>query len=1221
MSNFIHLRSSSNLSVTHGLPSIKQYAKSASAMGYKAFGLMDDMNMFGFVKAYKTMPGSGVKPILGTDLLIHEDGVSSYRVGVICQNEKGYKNLCKLVSRAYEEGYVDGIPHVKREWIQELSEGLIGLSGGVHGDVGKCLLNDKNQHAERRAQWWSQVFDGKFFIELQRVGRDEDEYYVNAAVKMAEDLGLPVVATNDVQFEKQSDFIAHKIRNAIPEKVTLQKYQSTDILESRYTPHQYLKTEEEMVSLWDDVPTATSNTVAIAQMCTFDIELGKNYLPAFPTEGDMPEAEYLEKVTREGLEARLELILDKDDPDYAEKRKEYDDRLDFELKIINEMGFPGYFLIVAEFIQWSKDNDIPVGPGRGSGAGSLVAYALKITDLDPIHFDLLFERFLNPERVSMPDFDVDFCKDGRDKVIKHVADKYGHKAVSQIVTFGTMSTKAVIGDVARVLGKPFTFSLGLRKKVPDQLGITLSECLEDETFRLEYEVNPEAREVIDEALKLEGAVRGTGMHAGGVVIAPGQLTDFSATMSDEDGSGFVTQYDKNDVEDVGLVKFDFLGLKTLTVTNRALKDINKRRESEGKEPVNIDLIDLNDKHVFDKILGAAKTTAVFQLESAGMKELIHRLKPTTFDDIIALVALYRPGPMQAGMVDTYVECKNGIRAVELLHKDLGDVLGNTYGVLIYQEQVMQTAQVLAGYTLGGADMLRRAMGKKKPEEMEKQRGIFVDGCVSQGYDAKEAGGIFDSIEKFAGYGFNKSHSAAYALVSYQTAWLKTYYPEEFMSSVLTQDQNDLEKVVFFVNECKDMGIKVLPPDINTSTERFTSTKEGEINFSMTAVKGLGMKQVENILREREENGPFEDLYDFILRTNANKKTIVAGINAGLFDSFGFNRATLLASYEDIQAIGKKLKERAKRIEKKTGNSDAQMDIFGDALEEKYAGYTITDDIPLSEVLSGERATLGMYISGHPLNEYENEIKHVITGKLSEMMELQVDDGDGQNEQGEIVKRRRRDKSAFIVGVIVSADFKKTSRGDNMAILMIDDGTSQVETAILGEDFDRLRHMMRPDELICIEGNLRWKESIEKFSLGSRKARSMDEMRAEKVSHIKLNLANELNTENTVNHIKEIARNASRGPCKIEIQRGDSETSGILPHSFSMTLKESNINSLREYLGRDNVRVVYKSEKEAASKVVDESIVLVDPEEKKKRELARKAEWDALEREALDSFVR
>ncbi|WP_029823709.1 DNA polymerase III subunit alpha, partial [Vibrio parahaemolyticus] len=688
--------------------------------------------------------------------------------------------------KAYLRGHVQHQPVIDRAWLAEMSEGLIVLSGAKNGDIGKALLKGNRKLVESCVEFYKQHFPDRFYLELIRTGRPDEETYLHFAIDLAEQHDLPVVATNEVVFLSADLFDAHEIRVAIHDGYTLEDPRRP----KNYSPQQYLRTEEEMCELFADIPEALENSVEIAKRCNVTVRLGEYFLPAFPTEG-MEETEFLVMKSREGLEERLEFLFP-DEEERKKRRPEYDERLQIELDVINQMGFPGYFLIVMEFIQWSKDNAIPVGPGRGSGAGSLVAYALKITDLDPLEYDLLFERFLNPERVSMPDFDVDFCMDKRDQVIDHVAEMYGRDAVSQIITFGTMAAKAVIRDVGRVLGHPFGFVDRISKLVPPDPGMTLEKAFKAEPALPElYEADEEVKELIDMCRLLEGCTRNAGKHAGGVVISPTTITDFAPIYADAEGHFPVTQFDKNDVETAGLVKFDFLGLRTLTIIDWALGLINPRLEKEGKPPVRIESIPLEDPASF-RLLQNSETTAVFQLESRGMKELIKRLQPDCFEDIIALVALFRPGPLQSGMVDNFIDRKHGREAISYpdekwQHESLKEILDPTYGIILYQEQVMQIAQVLSGYTLGGADMLRRAMGKKKPEEMAKQRATFEEGAVKNGVDGELAMKIFDLVEKFAGYGFNKSHSAAYALVSYQTLWLKTHYPAEFMAAVMTAD--------------------------------------------------------------------------------------------------------------------------------------------------------------------------------------------------------------------------------------------------------------------------------------------------------------------------------------------------------------------------------------------------------------------------------------------------
>ncbi|HBX55926.1 MAG TPA: DNA polymerase III subunit alpha, partial [Pseudomonas sp.] len=782
---FVHLRLHTEFSLVDGLVRVKPLIKSVAAAGMPAVAVTDMSNMCSLVKFYKAAMGGGIKPICGADIWLasaEEDGPLS-RLTLLAMNAKGYRNLTELVSRGWSEGQSNDLVIIQRDWVKEAAEGLIALSGAKEGEVGHALLDGEPAAAEALLREWMAVFPERFYLEVQRTNRVNDEEHLHAAVALADKVGAPLVATNDVRFIKQDDFAAHETRVCIGEGRSLDDPRRL----RSYSDQQYLKTPEEMAELFSDLPEALENTIEIAKRCNIEVQLGKYFLPDFPVPAGMTMDEYFRQVSFEGLEERLAVLWPKDTtPNYEEKRQVYIDRLNFELDIIIQMGFPGYFLIVMDFIKWAKNNGVPVGPGRGSGAGSLVAYVQKITDLDPLAYDLLFERFLNPERVSMPDFDVDFCMDGRDRVIDYVAEKYGRNAVSQIITFGTMAAKAVVRDVARAQGKSYGLADRLSKMIPFEVGMTLEKAYEmEEPLRDFLKVDEDGREIWEMSLKLEGICRGTGKHAGGVVIAPTKLTDFSPIACDDEGGGLVTQFDKDDVESAGLVKFDFLGLRTLTIIKWAMETINREQAKKGLPDLNIDFIPLDDKPTFS-MLQKAETTAVFQLESRGMKELIKKLKPDCLEDMIALVALFRPGPLQSGMVDDFINRKHGREPISYPHQDyqyagLEPVLKPTYGIILYQEQVMQIAQVMAGYTLGGADMLRRAMGKKKPEEMAKQRGGFIEGCASNGIDANLAGNIFDLVEKFAGYGFNKSHSAAYGLLSYQTAWLKAHHSAAFMA--------------------------------------------------------------------------------------------------------------------------------------------------------------------------------------------------------------------------------------------------------------------------------------------------------------------------------------------------------------------------------------------------------------------------------------------------------
>jgi DNA polymerase-3 subunit alpha len=1039
---FVHLRLHSEYSVVDSLIRIKPLVSRVASLGMPAVALTDHSNFYGLIKFYSAARGKGIKPLCGCDLFVAEDDNPelTHVLPLLVRDQTGYRNLIRLISRAHQQGQYRGTIAVRRSWLAGNTEGLIALSGASKGDVGKALLAGDPAQARTLLEEWKRLFPEAYYLELQRTGRAGDNAHVARAVDLALATDTPVVATNDVRFLKPEEFEAHEVRVCINDRRTLDDPRRPRL----YSEQQYLRSPEEMHELFSDLPEALENTVQIARRCNLDLVLGKPFLPNYPIPAGMTIEEFIRHESLRGLEERLAKLYDPARDDMPEIRQRYLERLDFELGIINQMGFPGYFLIVMEFIQWAKDNGIPVGPGRGSGAGSLVAYSLKITDLDPMAYDLLFERFLNPERVSMPDFDVDFCMDGRDNVIEHVAELYGHDAVSQIITFGTMAAKAVIRDVGRVQGKSYALADKLSKLVPFEVGMTLEKAKQDEPALLEFlAVDEEAQEIMEMAEQLEGLVRNVGKHAGGVVIAPTKLTDFTPLYCDESGGNLVTQFDKNDVESAGLVKFDFLGLRTLTIIDWAVKMLH-----EGGVEIDITRIPLDDAKVYE-LLERGETTAVFQLESRGMKDLIKRLKPSNFEDIIALVALFRPGPLGSGMVDDFIDRKHGRKSVTYPHADLEPVLKNTYGVILYQEQVMQIAQVLASYTLGGADMLRRAMGKKKPEEMQKQRAVFLEGAAARSIAADNASSIFDLMEKFADYGFNKSHSAAYALVSYQTAWLKYYYPSHFMAAVLTADMQNTDKIVTLVEECRRMGLSVLPPDVNVGRYAFTVDDAGRIIYGLGAIKGLGEGPVSALLRAREEGGRFADLFDFCKRVEPgqmNKRAIEALIRAGACDGFGADRAVQLAAIPDAVKMAEQNNRAA---------ASGVEDLFGEITPHKqesadaYAAYRRVHRWSEQRRLQEEKETLGLYLSGHPIAEFLPELGQITRSRLDAL---------------------KPDKAPQLVAGLIH-DFRliQTKRGDRICILTLDDQSDRVEATLYGDVYQQFQDQIRKDNVVLVEG--------------------------------------------------------------------------------------------------------------------------------------------------------
>lgn len=1154
---FIHLRVHSDYSMIDGLVKIGPLVKKAAALAMPALAITDFTNLCGLVKFYGSAHGAGIKPIIGADFFVQSEmlGDELAELTILAANNVGYQHLTLLISDAYKRGYSAAGPVIDRDWLIEHNEGLILLSGARKGDVGKYLMRGNMPQVEQCLAFYERYFPDRYYLELIRTGRTDEESYLHAAVELAARRGLPVVATNDVRFTSPDDFDAHEIRVAIHDGFTLDDAKRP----RNYSLQQYMRSEQEMCELFADLPEALANSVEIARRCNVTIRLGEYFLPQFPT-GEMSTEDYLVKCAREGLEERLAFLF----PDAnrrREKRPAYDERLAIELQMINQMGFPGYFLIVMEFIQWSKDNCVPVGPGRGSGAGSLVAYALNITDLDPLAFDLLFERFLNPERVSMPDFDVDFCMEKRDLVIDHVAETYGRDAVSQIITFGTMAAKAVIRDVGRVLGHPYGFVDRISKLVPPDPGMTLEKAFVAEPqLQAIYDADEEVKALIDMARKLEGVTRNAGKHAGGVVIAPTKITDFAPLYCDGEGNHPVTQFDKNDVEYAGLVKFDFLGLRTLTIINWALDMINARRSRQGLEPIDIAAIPLEDKKSFD-MLQRSETTAVFQLESRGMKDLIKRLQPDCFEDMIALVALFRPGPLQSGMVDNFIDRKHGREAIsypdiEWQHASLQPVLEPTYGIILYQEQVMQIAQVLAGYTLGGADMLRRAMGKKKPEEMAKQRSVFKAGAESIGVDGELSMKIFDLVEKFAGYGFNKSHSAAYALVSYQTLWLKAHYPAEFMAAVMTADMDNTEKVVGLVDECLRMGLKVLPPDINSGQYHFHVNPEGEIVYGIGAIKGVGEGPIEAIIEARNQDGHFRELFDLCARTDIkklNRRVLEKLIMSGAFDRLGPHRAALMNSLGDaLKAADQHAKAEA----------IGQGDMFGVLAEEPAAveaSYSTVAPWPEQVVLDGERETLGLYLTGHPITQYLREIERYAGGvRLKDMHPTE------------------RGKMVTAVGLVLSARVMVTKRGNRIGVCTLDDRSGRLDVMLFTDALEKYQHLLEKDRILIAQGQVSFDDFNGGLKMTARELMDISEAREKYARGLAISLTDRQIDDQLLNRLRLSLEPHRSGtiPVHLYYQRQDACARLRFGATWRVTPTDRLLNDLRTLVGNEQVELEF-----------------------------------------------
>ncbi|AJP49003.1 DNA polymerase III subunit alpha [Rugosibacter aromaticivorans] len=1149
---FIHLRLHSEYSISDGITRLDEVIARAVADQQPALALTDLANLFGMVKFYSAARSQGIKPIIGCDVWIDDETALALearstpaRLLLLVKNPAGYLRLCELLSTAYLAPRRHGRAEISLTQIsQGDNSGLIALSGGLSGDIGQWLAAGKIAQAETRARLWDGLFPGAYYIEVQRPsGRaannnsaSAESRLVDASADLAARLDLPLVATHPVQFLDQDDYKAHEARVCIAEGYVLGDTRRP----KNYSPEHYFKTQAEMVELFADLPEALENAVHIAQRCNLTLELGKSRLPDFPTPHGEPLEDFLASESHAGLAHRLERLY----PDAAERERQrpiYSERLDFEIKTIIQMGFPGYFLIVADFINWAKKNGVPVGPGRGSGAGSLVAYSLGITDLDPLRYELLFERFLNPERVSMPDFDIDFCQEGRDRVIDYVKKKYGAHAVSQIATFGTLAAKAVIRDVGRVLDLGFNFVDQFAKLIPNELGITLKDALDKEPLiRQRIESEEEIAELWSLAIKLEGLTRNVGMHAGGVLIAPGKLTDFCPLYAAAGTDSVISQFDKDDVEKAGLVKFDFLGLRTLTILDEAVRLV---QEVEGVS-IDLDTLPLDDRETYDAVFKSANTTSVFQFESSGMKETLIQAKPDRLEDLIALNALYRPGPMD--FIPNFVARKHGRERVVYPHPSLERVLSTTYGIMVYQEQVMQTAQVVAGYSLGGADLLRRAMGKKKKEEMDQQRAVFVEGAGKNNIGEAQANEIFDVMEKFAGYGFNKSHAAAYSLVAYQTGWLKCHHPAAFAAATLSSEMANTDKIQFFFKDAIDNGLTFLPPDINASGVRFRPVDSKTIRYGLGALKGTGEAALTVILKARTTDGPFTDLFDFCRRLDkrvVNRRVIESLIRAGAFDSVDNHRAKLLASV----SIALDAAEQAERNALQSGLFDTPETSNTQAT----AHYITTARWTEREQLLHEKAALGFFLSGHPYHAYAAELSAFVKRRL-----------------GQVEPQR---DPVLLAGIVIASRTQMTRRG-KMAIVTLDDGSSQIEVTVFNELWETERGKIKEDELLLVEGKVQKDDYSGGLRVTVEKLFTLSEARGRFARSLQLTM----NGGSDAKRLHALLAPFRPGPCPIRLRYTNSEASAELPmpDAWRVQLDDTLLAGLTEWLTPENVKVVY-----------------------------------------------
>jgi DNA polymerase-3 subunit alpha len=1077
---FIHLNVHSEFSIVDSTIRIPQLIESLKNTDTPAVAITDFNNMYAAIKFYKAATSAGIKPILGADVQVLDKDNTAYSLILLCMNRQGYLNLSEIISLAHQKGYHQGQPKVKEKWIEQHNLGLIAISSNARGDIGQLILQKKMEQASEKIEYWKRLFGDRYYLSIARINQKNEKWHNDATVYFAAHQNVGLIASNEPRFMNTDDFNAHEARVCINQGMIVADPRRA----KNYTREQYFATPEQMVEKFKDFPQAIENTLEVAKRCNFNFEFGEYFLPAFP----VPEGETTDGFFRRITNEKLTNYLANNGAFEGYSEQDYFDRLKFEVDIILQMGFPGYFLIVADFINWSKKNNIPVGPGRGSGAGSLVAFVLKITDLDPLQYELLFERFLNPERISMPDFDVDFCMDRRDEVIEYVARTYGANQVSQIITYGTLSAKAVVRDVGRVLGYPYPVVDGIAKLIPNDLGIDLTTAQKESTeLKLKIETDEDAKELFDLALQLEGLTRNTGKHAGGVVIAPDKLSAFCPVYKDEHAEGMLSQFDKDDVETIGLVKFDFLGLRTLTIIDNAVQAINAKAETA----IDISKIPLDDEKVFE-LLKECRTTAVFQLESDGIKGLIKNLVPDSFAEIIALVALYRPGPMGAGMVDTYVACKHGEIEPDYLHPELEELLKPTYGVILYQEQVMKIAQVLSGYSLGQADILRKAMGKKIESVMVEQTEMFVNGAVERGVDKKVAAHIFSLIVKFAGYGFNKSHSAAYALIAYQTAWLKAHYPVEFMASVLSADMDNTEKVVHLIQDVKSMNIEMQVPNVNQSDYNFKAGVGLSIVYGLGAIKGVGQGAIENVMQERIDNGEFTSFYDFCVRVDlhkVNKRTLEALILTGAFDDLHNNRNALMTGMEDIIKAAQ---------QKNRDQESGQVDLFG-----AVSTQTSSNEMPIplpntaqfdeNTRLFYERDMLGHFITGHPIKAVNQWLQAVTSHTVTKTMAMQpqqvpkkVTPDDDKNDY---MKKRYFEGTKVVVGGLITS---VRIRNENSATVTIADEQSEIEATFFRDTYFENVEKMLKDQVVVIEGDAGVDNFSNKFIIRAKQILTLNE---------------------------------------------------------------------------------------------------------------------------------
>ena len=1105
---FVHLDVNSEYSIGQSVIRIEGLLEKSLEYQMPALGIADDNNLFAAFKFYKRAIEIGIKPIIGATVSIHPG--ASERISkliLLCKNTTGYKNLSNLITRSYLEGYHKGKVLVDIDWLDGKSTlGLVAISGGYNGFIQNLLLSEKSRTASQQVERLQLIFPEDLFLQIHKLGGNRDEELLEKTVEIASLAEVPLLAGNNPRFLNQDDYLSLDARVCIDRGDVIDNTNRV----REYTTEQYFKTKEEMADLFSDIPEAVTNTVNLAKKCNFQFTTGQTALPAYSVPKGQTIENFLVKAANKGLE-QIPLAT-------KEVKEAYTQRLENELKIIHSTGFSGYFLIVADFIQWSRSENIPVGPGRGSGPSSLVAFCLGITDVDPMKYDLLFERFLNPERVSMgqlPDFDIDFCVNGRDRVIDYVSNRYGSEMVSQIITYGTMSAKAVVRDVGRILGYPYGMVDQIAKLIPFDIGITIKSALKKEPALSErYEKEQDVQALINLALKLEGLIRNAGKHAGGVVIAPSNLSDFMPLYKVEGEAGTVTQFDKDDVESIGLIKFDFLGLKTLTVIQNAVELINEKLIAAGEKSIDIRALPTNDSETY-KLLSSTKTVGIFQLESIGMRELIKRMQPSEFDDLVALVALFRPGPLQSGMADLFIERKAAghLNLVNTFHPMLEQVLRTTYGVIVYQEQVMQIAQKLANYSQGSADILRKAMGKKIPEEMSKQRGVFIQGAIDNNVKESTARRIYDLIEKFAGYGFNKSHSVSYALIAYQTAWLKTHYLAEFMAASMTADIDNTDKLIQLKGDCYDFKLDILTPSVNHSSYDFVVEDARTLRYGLGAIKGIGKYAAEAITNERLTKGSYLDFFDFCSRLaeqKLSKRTIEALINSGALDCLEENRSTLNNSIEiGLNYSNKKAMDRESGQNSLFYSDTDQFQTLPKLRRKK--------EWKLNVLLHNEYQSLGFYFSGHPFDPYRKDCLHITKSPLDKLKAaMEASNGSFRSNQKNTIE---------LAGLVTGLK----RRGENL-IFKLDDGTATIDVIVFGERKDNFRDLLVENAVLHLKGNLRFDAYADRWQFVAEAINGLDQLIEKKANTLLIKCGTKFDPDK----LKSILQAHIPGSCKVNI---------------------------------------------------------------------------------------